>query len=121
MTMPRSPGALFVLGAFLVVLPGGSTLAQETGEAATEPAPAAPEPTPPMAAPQAGGGVVKGTVTAYDEPLSGVRVEVKGTKLSARTNAKGEYALSGLPPGQQTLTARADGFQSQTQGVTVSA
>ncbi|HZN93552.1 MAG TPA: TonB-dependent receptor, partial [Myxococcales bacterium] len=108
----KRPAALLLLGL-------GASLSLPAP--AQEPAAAAPMP---AAAPavQKQGGAVRGQVTAtYGEPLEGVRVQVKGAQLSAFTNAKGEYAIEGVPPGTHTLTAAADGFQSRSASVSVGA
>lgn len=112
LTWAKNPVALLLLGASLA-------LAQEPDAAATA-APQPGAPTAPSAVMPQPGGVVQGQVTVYGEPLSGAVVEVKGTQLSARTDLKGEYTLSGVPPGKQTVAVKAQGFQSQSGGVEVS-
>ncbi|HLL55628.1 MAG TPA: TonB-dependent receptor, partial [Myxococcaceae bacterium] len=77
--------------------------------------------TQPGAAAAQGGGTVTGQVTAtYGEPLSGIAVGVKGSRQQrVRTDARGNFTLTGLPPGSHTIEASAQGFISQTEQVTV--
>lgn len=71
---------------------------------------------------QEAGGTVQGQVTAaYGDPLWGVSVTARGTKKSTQTDMKGNYTLTGLPPGEHTLEVKAEGFMSQSQKVTVPA
>lgn len=66
------------------------------------------------------GGAVQGQVTSlYGEPLPGIAVAVKGTRLRAMTDGKGEYTLQGLAPGRYTLEVSAKGFASQSRQVEV--
>jgi outer membrane receptor protein involved in Fe transport len=117
----KHPGAPLLLGAFLALPFAGSAAAQESGEVEPVGFAAGSQEQPSAPAPAATSAVVRGQVTAsYGDPLWGARVEVKGTKLSAKTDAKGEYTLSGVPPGEHTLTVRAEGFQSLSEKVMVS-
>jgi carboxypeptidase family protein/TonB-dependent receptor-like protein len=83
-----------VLTAFLVSL-GGVALAQ--GTTAT----------------------VAGTVTSEKQPLPGVVVTVSSPALqgtrSATTGSSGSYSISGLPPGEYTVTFELSGMQPKTQ------
>jgi TonB-linked SusC/RagA family outer membrane protein len=49
----------------------------------------------------------------------GVQVSVDGTRLGAQTSADGSYTITGVPTGQQTLTARRVGYSPQKATVTV--
>ena len=60
-------------------------------------------------------GSLTGTIKdPNDAVVTGVRVEIKNTvtnqSYSVTTNDEGIYAVSGLPPGNYTLTANASGF-----------
>jgi hypothetical protein len=65
-------------------------------------------------------GQIQGTVT---DPTGGVVGSVsitatdtlKGLLYTAATNASGQYQLAGLPPSTYNVTAKANGFQTQTQ------
>ena len=45
-------------------------------------------------------------------PLSGVSVEVEGTRFGATTDSAGQYRINGAPAGAQTLIARRIGYAS---------
>jgi len=47
------------------------------------------------------------------QPLTGVDISADGTKVAARTNDAGRYALHGLPPGHYTLTVSSDDVPPQ--------
>ena len=53
------------------------------------------------------GGVTDSTTT---KPLSGVSVEVQGTRLTTITNARGSFFLTHVPAGVQVVTVRQIGF-----------
>ena len=58
-----------------------------------------------------GRATVSGRVLSSDGgPLANARVSLEGSDAAATTNERGEFALSGLPSGSQTLNARALGF-----------
>src|SRR3954471_23782566 len=99
LTWAKRPGALLLLGASIALAQEPAAPAPEQPVVKTPEQPAAEtKPAPSQ------GGVIKGQVTAtYGDPLPGSLVEVKGTKLAARTDANGEYTLSGVPAGNQTL------------------
>jgi hypothetical protein len=56
-------------------------------------------------------GRITGTVTSIDgaQPLSGVRVTVLGTRLTAETNTQGRYSIS-IAPGTYRLRTSAIGY-----------
>lgn len=56
-----------------------------------------------------------------DEPLIGANVFVVGTKFGARTNAKGEYSISDLKPGNYTLKVTYIGFKPSEKKINVKA
>jgi len=64
-------------------------------------------------------GLVKNA--ANSAAIAGATVVVSGTTLTATTDANGNYAFARVPPGAQTLTASAAGFQSASQTTNVSA
>jgi TonB-dependent receptor len=59
-------------------------------------------------------GVVRGVITdaANGEPIPGVTVLVKGTRLGAATEADGSYIITRVPVGQQTLVLSSLGYES---------
>lgn len=59
-------------------------------------------------------GTVKGIVTDGIAPLKDVKISVEGTKIHAFTNSTGEYELSGVPVGSQTITATKNGYTQAT-------
>ncbi|MGA8034643.1 MAG: TonB-dependent receptor [Candidatus Acidiferrales bacterium] len=89
--------AIFLLAAILM-LSGRASLAQGVGSS----------------------GQIQGTVT---DPTGGVVSSVsvtatdmlRGLTYTAATNAAGQYQFAGLPPSTYNVTAKANGFQTQTQ------
>jgi TonB-linked SusC/RagA family outer membrane protein len=68
------------------------------------------------------GGRVTGTVTSdTGTPLAGAQVSITGTALGAVTGSDGQYTISNVPPGSQTVRANSVGFAESTQTVTVAA
>ncbi|MCH8801821.1 MAG: carboxypeptidase regulatory-like domain-containing protein, partial [Chloroflexi bacterium] len=65
-------------------------------------------------------GTVKDATTGEDIP--GALVQVNGTDsvLEADTDVSGEYSIADVPVGQQSVTASADGYESETIGAEVS-
>jgi Ca-activated chloride channel family protein len=73
---------------------------------------------------QPGVGRIDGIVTdSTGAVLPGVTVTVSGSGIRARTqsNANGEFSVSGLPPGNYTVTANLPGFTQATAKVAVRA
>lgn len=68
-------------------------------------------------------GTVVGTVTQSDtgQPLASVEVTVVGTNLGTVTGRTGNFALRGIPAGEQRIRANIIGFSSSTQVVQVPA
>jgi hypothetical protein len=64
-------------------------------------------------------GTVTGTVTnaGTGAPLSGATVA--GTGFSTTTDSNGNFTLTGVPPGPQTLAVSRSGFTPATKAVTV--
>src|SRR5512143_3529718 len=62
-------------------------------------------------------GKIAGRVRDRDskEPLPGVNVVVKGTRLGGTTDVNGEYFILNVPPGIYDVTARIVGYQVVTQ------
>jgi hypothetical protein len=60
-------------------------------------------------------GLVRGHVTsaANNQPLAYVRVQVQGTRLGALTDERGEFAITGVPPGPCNLELSLLGFRRQ--------
>jgi len=68
-----------------------------------------------------GTGNVRGTVTRAGTE-GGIRdavVSVEGTGLLAATDGRGRYTLAQVPAGQQEITVRALGYQSQTRTIRI--
>ena len=67
---------------------------------------------------------VSGTVTdaTTGEPIEGALVQLDGSDpvLSENTDALGAYTIAEVLPGEQSVTASADGYASETIGVLVS-
>ena len=60
---------------------------------------------------QRGDAVLNGkVVNANGSPITGARVDVIGTESHAQTNDKGEFTLTDLPSGTQSVVARQMGF-----------
>lgn len=67
-------------------------------------------------------GTVRGRVTdAASRPVPEVVIGVAGTSLGALTNSAGEYSLTNVPAGAQTVTARRIGYARSTQRIDVAA
>lgn len=79
-------------------------------------------PLSPLAA-QDATGTVRGQVTiaASGTPLASAQVVIVGTKTGAMTNASGSYTIIGVRLGQQTVRARALGYQPVDVVVNVTA
>ena len=70
-----------------------------------------------------GVGEVRGTVSRQDDrsPLQGVTVQLKGTGLQTVSGRQGQYRLTNVPAGRQTLVARWIGFRATEVQVDVAA
>lgn len=68
------------------------------------------------------GGTLTGTVEVSGQQygIPNATVAVRGTKLTTTTDQEGRFMLSGVPPGQQQLTANAPGFTGQDRDLSVS-
>jgi TonB-linked SusC/RagA family outer membrane protein len=66
-------------------------------------------------------GTIRGRVTESKSnlPLAGVQISVDGTRLGAQTSTDGTYTITGVPTGQQTLTARRVGYSPQKATLSV--
>jgi TonB-linked SusC/RagA family outer membrane protein len=66
-------------------------------------------------------GTVRGRVVdaASQQQLAGVQVVIEGTRLGALTQQNGEYVITSVPAGPQTLVARRIGYALARQAVTV--
>jgi TonB-linked SusC/RagA family outer membrane protein len=64
---------------------------------------------------------IRGRVTeaASQRPLAEAQVTVSGTTLGSSTNANGEYTITNVPAGNQSLVARRLGYARRIQAVTV--
>jgi iron complex outermembrane receptor protein len=68
------------------------------------------------------GGSVGGKVTDdQGAPIVGADVLIEQTTIGTRTRADGEYVISGVPAGPQSVRVRMIGFRSQAASVTVTA
>ena len=69
-----------------------------------------------------GNGTIRGRVIDVGaRPLPDVAIGVNGTTLAGRTNAEGDYSISNVPAGAQTVTARRIGYARISQAVQVPA
>ncbi len=68
-------------------------------------------------------GTVQGTLTRADDgtALSGVTVTVRGTRINTVTDRSGQYALSNVPAGPQTIVIRWVGYRPHEVDLTVTA
>ncbi|MGQ0766836.1 MAG: TonB-dependent receptor domain-containing protein [Gemmatimonadota bacterium] len=68
-------------------------------------------------------GSIEGRVTeaASGRPLPNVQVMVAETRIGALSGADGAFALTGVPVGARTVTARRIGFQPVTRAIAVTA
>ena len=64
-------------------------------------------------------GEVRDNVTG--QPINGVQITVVGTAIGGVSDARGRFAIRGVPTGQQTLEAVYIGFRSEQQTVSVTA
>lgn len=72
-------------------------------------------------------GAINGMVTdTQNKPLENVVIVIANTtargpikEIAPLTNAKGEFSLSGLPPGEYTLRASAPGYAPKNMKVNV--
>src|SRR5688572_15341195 len=67
-------------------------------------------------------GTLSGTVTdkATKQPIDAVSIQIKGSNLTTRTRANGQYIILGVPPGTHAVIAKRLGYQEVEQtGVTV--
>jgi TonB-dependent SusC/RagA subfamily outer membrane receptor len=55
------------------------------------------------------------------DPIPSAQVSVEGTQLGASTDAQGTFSISGVPTGNQTVTARRIGYSPQRRQITVGA
>ena len=62
---------------------------------------------------------VTGKATAGGQPIVDVRVLVRGTSLTATTNAQGVYTLRNVPTGAQIIEALRVGYRAQQANVQV--
>ncbi len=71
-------------------------------------------PEPPLA------GAVAGTVTdGSSEPIAGATVVLEDSGHSATTDANGTYLVDDVVPGDYTVTASADGYETASQSINV--
>jgi TonB-linked SusC/RagA family outer membrane protein len=68
-------------------------------------------------------GTIAGTVvdSTTSEPLPGVNVTVQGLNVGSATGANGQFEISGVPAGEQTLLASFVGYAQKTVPVEVEA
>jgi len=62
-------------------------------------------------------GTIVGNVTEAEEgpAISGAKVAVEGTNLSATTDANGDYTINDVAEGTYTVTASAEGYENASQ------
>ncbi len=69
---------------------------------------------------QTGKGAISGYVAdSAGAALQGARVEMQPTRMVAVTNGQGEFTISGLAPGEYTVTVKYVGFSPHSSNVTV--
>ncbi|UAJ14095.1 TonB-dependent receptor [Aquirufa lenticrescens] len=57
--------------------------------------------------------------TETKEPLPGASITLEGTVRGVQTNAKGQYILKGLKPGQYTIKVSFVGYKTQLQEISI--
>ena len=70
---------------------------------------------------QAQGGVITGTITTArtSEPVAGATILLENTRLGANSSTSGAYRVTGVPPGNYTLTVRRLGYTKVSREITV--
>ena len=70
-----------------------------------------------------GTGIIRGRITdaASGAPLAAVQLSIQGTQHGTQTGSDGNYTMSGVPAGPQTLVARRVGYTLQRIPVTIGA
>lgn len=66
-------------------------------------------------------GAVSGTVVEAQtlEPVQGAQVTIQGSQLGALTDEEGQYRITGVPAGEQSVRVRLLGYRAATRTVTV--
>ncbi|MBB6110330.1 iron complex outermembrane recepter protein [Mucilaginibacter lappiensis] len=64
-------------------------------------------------------GVLKGHVTANNEPLSYASVSIKGLGKGVSTNTKGYFEIKNIPPGTYGITFTSIGYEADTVSITI--
>ena len=86
------------------------------------PSPSLPPFPSPLPTPSGGTGAVFGVVNDPDEnPFKGVTVTIEGTDYSEskETDERGFYVFTNLSAGEYTLTYKKEGYQTQTEEITL--
>ncbi|MGN8068347.1 TonB-dependent receptor [Mucilaginibacter sp. 22184] len=65
-------------------------------------------------------GVLKGHVTANNEPLSYASVNIQGLGKGVSTNTKGYFEIKNIPPGTYGITITSIGYEAETLSITIS-
>ncbi len=62
-----------------------------------------------------GTGTIRGRVTdaGTGAPLPNVQIRIDGTTLGGQSGSNGEYAITGVPGGTQSISARRVGYAPQ--------
>ena len=64
-------------------------------------------------------GVLRGHVTANNEPLSYASVNIKGLGKGVSTNTKGYFEIKNIPPGTYGITITSIGYEADTIRITI--
>ncbi|MEZ2338500.1 TonB-dependent receptor [Mucilaginibacter sp. RCC_168] len=64
-------------------------------------------------------GILKGRITANNEPLSYASVSIKGLGRGASTNTKGYFEIKNIPPGTYGITITSIGYEADTIRITI--
>ena len=65
-------------------------------------------------------GVLKGHVTANNEPLSYASVNIQGLGKGVSTNTKGYFEIKNIPPGTYGINITSIGYEAETLSITIS-
>ncbi|MHC4721860.1 MAG: carboxypeptidase-like regulatory domain-containing protein, partial [Planctomycetota bacterium] len=112
--LPRATGLLFAGSRFYTVANPIDAVLTQLG--VTMVGGTAPDPEPDPDPPAPGAGTITGTVTdntVDNNRIVGAKIRVD-TGQSVKTNADGNYTVTGVPAGTHSVKASAKGFESQT-------
>jgi hypothetical protein len=114
--LPRATGLLFAGSKFYTIANPIDAVLNQLGVTMVGGTAPDPDPDPDPDPPGPGAGTILGTVTdntADNIPIKGAKVRVDSGQ-SGKTDAAGNYTVTGVPAGTHSAKASAKGFESQT-------